>query len=89
MFLLFRVSTTKASAHKKGFFIKLENEERKLDVNMQAVEKELSGIIFDSKNKENISTTSQVNDFMDVEETAKKNSTFEDDSDKNYLCNFF
>ena len=97
MFLLFRVSTTKASAHKKGFFIKLENEERKLDVNMQAVEKEFSGIviqksaiseIFDSKNKENISTTSQVNDFMDVEETAK-NSTFEDDSDKNYLCNFF
>ncbi|KAH9388330.1 hypothetical protein TYRP_009545, partial [Tyrophagus putrescentiae] len=79
---------TPTSGQAPGQAIKLENEERKLDVNMQAVEKEFSGIIFDSKNKENISTTSQVNDFMDVEGTAKKNSTFEDDSDKNYLCNF-
>lgn len=77
------------SSQERSFSIKLEDEERKLDVNMQAVEKELSGIvieksasseIFDSENKENISTTSQVDDSMDVEESAKENSAFEDDS---------
>ena len=71
----------------------MEDEERKLDVNMQVVEKELNGIvieksasseIFDSENKENISTTSQVDDFIDVKESAKENSTFEDDSVLNY-----
>ena len=66
-------------SQERSFSIKLEDEERKLDVNMQAVEKKLSGIvieksasseIFDSNNKENISTTSQVNDSMDVKELA-------------------
>ncbi|KAH9399583.1 hypothetical protein TYRP_017569 [Tyrophagus putrescentiae] len=61
---------------------------------MQAVEKKLSGIvieksasseIFDSNNKENISTTSQVNDSMDVKELAKENSTFENDSVLNHF----
>ena len=81
-------------SQERSFSIKLEDEERKLDVNMQAVEKKLSGIvieksasseIFDSNNKENISTTSQVNDSMDVKELAKENSTFENDSVLNHF----
>ena len=68
----------------------MEDEERKLDVNMQVVEKELSGIVIEKSasseifDLENISTTSQVDDSMDVKESAKENSTFEDDSVLNY-----
>ncbi|KAH9410473.1 hypothetical protein TYRP_023632 [Tyrophagus putrescentiae] len=68
----------------------MEDEERKLNVNMQAVEKELSGIVIEKSasseifDLENISTTSQVDDSMDVKESAKENSTFEDDSVLNY-----
>ena len=36
---------TPTSGQAPGQAIKLENEERKLDVNMQAVEKEFSGIV--------------------------------------------
>ncbi|KAH9396924.1 hypothetical protein TYRP_003224 [Tyrophagus putrescentiae] len=78
------------SSQERSFSIKMEDEERKLDVNMQAVEKELSGIVIEKSasseifDLENISTTSQVDDSMDVKESAKENSTFEDDSVLNY-----
>ena len=57
---------------------------------MQVVEKELNGIVIEKSasseifDLENISTTSQVDDSMDVKESAKENSTFEDDSVLNY-----